>query len=658
MPILSPPILADPSRAALTSWRVAICLHRSVHFCTAATGLYHGMLSLHKPPTMVVGGVPPPAMALGMPQPHSCTTPSAGGGKPSPLNATVNGSLSNPLADPHISQLGGASNNNAGKDPMSSRKRQHAPHLQGNQAQPPPSPSSAPTPAKRSRLPNSEHSGLSQRGFTNGKACSELKSTCDPHRRTAFTDDGDDEDDDVNDFVASVTKDATPIAKCQPKAIGQACQGNERTASAGDGKHSPATAIHAIAPTPQIRPATPSMSFSTLPVLVSAEIPHIVTTTIREGDGKDGGQFELLTFYNGTLSTHEKTKRVLVNFAQLDNKASATFPFARHGGRRKAFDAAHQHRNEYAAKFGLVQTVRLRLRTVDVRSYFAGFFDGDGCISVSPGTGFCLDTHQSAPYGQTTAPRVLEELQRYYGGTIYACHQTEEEKKTKKPMWMWTVPGQLARRAVQDVAAYGIIKRPQAQLVLEHFAHVPKDNAQLKFNRRTVNDLKDQITEMKSLEQYGKVPIDPARLTVPYIAGLADAEGCLSLGSTTSTRTQEMLEIAQFSCPPLLEAIKAKYSEQAYIRRAYDAHWTVQWRGTGANRMLTVLRPHLIVKRDQADHVLQYMAERNAHFAQGGTLTDGRKQLDTGAKLALTHLKGHRRATSVTAADIGVTSFD
>jgi hypothetical protein len=106
-------------------------------------------------------------------------------------------------------------------------------------------------------------------------------------------------------------------------------------------------------------------------------------------------------------------------------------------------------------------------------------------------------------------------------------------------------------------------------------------------------ELYDALRALK--RQYATVAIDPEMLTVPYIAGLFDAEGHIkmtALGSLSIT-------LAQSSCPRMLESIRDKMASGTASRSEFAAY------GRNAVAFLRAVDPYLKVKRDQCRVVLE-----------------------------------------------------
>ena len=92
--------------------------------------------------------------------------------------------------------------------------------------------------------------------------------------------------------------------------------------------------------------------------------------------------------------------------------------------------------------------------------YFAGFFDGDGCVRANKmGRSCSLAVAQSID-----GVAVLLHLRRAFGGSIY---RFRDGKGLSKPMLTWILYGSGARRAATLLAPHSIVKRKQLEIASE-----------------------------------------------------------------------------------------------------------------------------------------------------------------------------------------------
>jgi len=97
-------------------------------------------------------------------------------------------------------------------------------------------------------------------------------------------------------------------------------------------------------------------------------------------------------------------------------------------------------------------------------AYFAGFFDGEGCIAVGK-TGRRKSQFGFAMQVGQTKTEVLELLQRYFGGRLFRSAKTGFQLK---PFYTWTVCGNNAEHFLRSILPYLVTKKEEAELALEY----------------------------------------------------------------------------------------------------------------------------------------------------------------------------------------------
>jgi hypothetical protein len=104
-------------------------------------------------------------------------------------------------------------------------------------------------------------------------------------------------------------------------------------------------------------------------------------------------------------------------------------------------------------------------------AYIAGAIDADGCISIKRCTTRmrvkrdCRNPiyKSKITLGQVT-PEVPQLLKKCFGGCVYI---SKPQTKNSKPMFTWTATDRLACKVVKIILPYLLIKKQQAQTVIE-----------------------------------------------------------------------------------------------------------------------------------------------------------------------------------------------
>ena len=100
-------------------------------------------------------------------------------------------------------------------------------------------------------------------------------------------------------------------------------------------------------------------------------------------------------------------------------------------------------------------------------AYFAGFFDGEGCIFINR---FWSAARQKRFYAlqitvTNTNPVPLKLYQEIYGGALrYRKRNKSHEKSTAT----WTVKSAMAENFLEDMIPHLIVKKDEAEVALEY----------------------------------------------------------------------------------------------------------------------------------------------------------------------------------------------
>jgi hypothetical protein len=138
-------------------------------------------------------------------------------------------------------------------------------------------------------------------------------------------------------------------------------------------------------------------------------------------------------------------------------------------------------------------------------AYFAGLFDGEGCINVSevkPRPGKCSPTFQTLVQVSMTDRRSLDLLVSSIGGSIRLAN-----KEGARPIWIWRVYHKAAKRFLEAVLPYLVVKRPQAELLIELENGVPARGGHRRLSDREIDRrrrIRDEISALNGPSLYSK----------------------------------------------------------------------------------------------------------------------------------------------------------
>lgn len=300
-------------------------------------------------------------------------------------------------------------------------------------------------------------------------------------------------------------------------------------------------------------------------------------------DAKEEEKRVCFEFYPGTITLKDDKYVLHINKMDSDEKffggRMPSFPYTPAG----YAEAAAKHK-EISDEYGFTKKYSFPVPTQSKQQYLAGFFDGDGCIQMTTCGTLELQVAQSS--SNDDQPAILLEFQKYFGGEVY---MNAKRTVNQRPQFQYKVTARLALPLVEIVSKYGIIKRPQAELVLKH---IPEEG--VRGFRMTLKDSESLDSNLRKLKgEYASIQIDESRMTIPWTAGLADAEGCAFWDE------RARLQLTQKGCPRIIAILKKKMG-------GYLNGFSVRTCGKNAIHWMLKLRPYLIVKRDQVDLIIDH----------------------------------------------------
>lgn len=138
-------------------------------------------------------------------------------------------------------------------------------------------------------------------------------------------------------------------------------------------------------------------------------------------------------------------------------------------------------------------------------AYFAGLFDGEGCINVTevkPRPGRRSPSFQTLAQVSMTDRRSLELLMCSFGGSVRLVN-----KKGARPIWVWRVYHKTAKLFLEAIIPYLVVKKLQAELLIELENGVPGRGVQKRlsdYEVRRRRGIKDRICALNGPSLYSK----------------------------------------------------------------------------------------------------------------------------------------------------------
>lgn len=211
--------------------------------------------------------------------------------------------------------------------------------------------------------------------------------------------------------------------------------------------------------------------------------------------------------------------------------------------------------------------------------YLAGFIDGDGSIYVSnskSSCSLCIGICQNII-------NFIEYINNFFEGKgkIY------EDKRKERIAYTIRFCGENTRPILELIKDCLIIKKPQCDLALQFLSltdYYPKFEVGQKI--KELNKNKNEYSKNYNL------------LTKNYLAGLFDAEGCITMKSDFSLRTK----LTQKSDIQILHEINKRYNNKTKL----DNYACIFW-GEKCESFLKEIYPKSIIKKEQIKIALDYI---------------------------------------------------
>jgi hypothetical protein len=263
------------------------------------------------------------------------------------------------------------------------------------------------------------------------------------------------------------------------------------------------------------------------------------------------------------------------------------FSISKYGSDEAAFAAAETYRNVISDRENLTvlrpsmdgfwETISdltpSERNENEVHMFIAGFMDGDGSISLSSTYDLRVEIGQSC---NEKIPLVMEWLGSLFESTIYSHkHSHPGRRMTHRIQPL----GKNARRMLDIMLKYCVLKSDQAEKALQFLDG--EISPQIAY---------EYLKQAKEVKTYQAIDIDKSRLTLSYIAGLFDAEGCVDVIGSTCIRAR----IAQQQSPKLLYLLT-----ELFPGGRVEQENQISWEAENATRILRAIEIYTVHKRSQ-----------------------------------------------------------
>jgi len=130
-------------------------------------------------------------------------------------------------------------------------------------------------------------------------------------------------------------------------------------------------------------------------------------------------------------------------------------------------------------------TTRTKPLTKTEVAYFAGYFDGEGCVN--------FNRHSLTVAINSCCPRSIKRLDEAFGGRT--SDGTYKDRPNARDYSRWILYGEKAIRFLHLIFPYSVEKRPQIKLALTYYDTEDKDEKA---------EIRTQITALKRVDYYAK----------------------------------------------------------------------------------------------------------------------------------------------------------
>jgi hypothetical protein len=235
-------------------------------------------------------------------------------------------------------------------------------------------------------------------------------------------------------------------------------------------------------------------------------------------------------------------------------------------------------------------------------AYIAGLIDGDGCIFIRK----IANGYQSGITITQCRSNVLQVIRYHFGGSI-----TTSINRNNKVEDMLDDSGEFYHKHNRRNQYNLMLRSNEYKLLLDYIRHefiIKEPQIECLYEFYKLADIPNVIEAKEALYQKCKTYNENkimdetylARMSIEYIQGLCDAEGCFYIDKNKINKFY--ISIAQKNHPIILEKIK----EFLGFGTAYKFEY-VLYRKTDCFKFIALMKPGLIVKYNQAITFEQYL---------------------------------------------------
>lgn len=236
------------------------------------------------------------------------------------------------------------------------------------------------------------------------------------------------------------------------------------------------------------------------------------------------------------------------------------------------------------------------------KAYMAGVIDGDGHLGITKHPRF-----SPAIQFVNESLSMMKWAVLHFGGTFKI-----EPIPSGKDFYRWILYGKQAQKQfIQDIHPYLLIKKSQAEILLE-FLNIDSSDYDPE-RRRSLFLAIREARALSSVETETRNKLDN-KLACAYGAGLIDTDGHIAVRTVKSgsqagaTRTRiELVNIYK----PALDALQNQFGGYVIVKKT-DPKWTQRYRWVvtdrkNQERFLLAALPYFIAKKEKAKTLLNHV---------------------------------------------------
>ena len=236
--------------------------------------------------------------------------------------------------------------------------------------------------------------------------------------------------------------------------------------------------------------------------------------------------------------------------------------------------------------------------------YLVGFFDGDGCVTMTRSTGQVqIKINQAADSAE-----ILVHFRSLIGGGVYRGRSASGAANAAVS---WKVTGPKMTAAAVILSKVPSMKQAQLRIATKASVVAKADRARVG-------------KELKQLKQPHHEPDQSARYLWPYFAGFFDAEGYIHVDAR---RTRLRLEAAQVNPTMLMQLLHFLHKNRLHAWSLHDKglYWLLTCSNLRESKLTLelLLANGLLVKRQQATLALSLSAENHLHVREAISSLNG-----------------------------------